>query len=206
MSIISPENVTGISVFCKTPHLIDDAYSSFRKFYPKNPLIISNGLAGDETTRILKLLEVSDNNLSVLCFEENIGHGPGMHDALLKTGTPAAYIFDSDTRIDFPVIEPMLQAINKPLWYAIGSLGAVNNAGFAGKPDSAIPYIHPAIMMVNVAEYLQYHPFIDHGAPLLKTMIDISSKGHSEKLIHFPVRKYVWHGWKGTRNITGKYK
>lgn len=198
---------TGISVACKTPELIQVAYLSFRKFYTA-PLIIVNGLAADDdmTTRLLRHYERRDPRLTVIYRPDNVGHGPGMNLALRACKTPVAYVFDSDTRMDIPPVGAMMEAAARvPAWYAVGSVGAVDDKGYAGKPESYIPYVHPAIMLVNVLAFRAGAGFIDHGAPVISAMKELHAAGRSGELVHFPVRDYVFHGWRGTRMVTRRF-
>lgn len=198
-------DVTVISVVCKTKELFKVAYESLRYYYPNINFIIINGLAGDKCTDYLDSIKANDTNMELFKFEHNIGHGPGMHAALCfaKDKYKYAYIIDSDTRQEYPVIEEFLK--RKPeKFYAMGSVGTVNDKGFAAKEDSCIPYLHPSIMFLDIEYYFKRRPFHEHGAPILNAMKDLHKRNESDMLIKFPVRDYVFHNWRGTRNITRK--
>jgi hypothetical protein len=200
------KEITAICVVCKTKELFEICYNSFRKLYPYTNLIVINGMAGDDCTTYLDSIASSDVNLKLFKFKNNIGHGPGMHAALCFANTlyKYAYIFDSDTRQDIPILEEFYK-IKTEDFYGIGSVGKVNEKGFGAKDDSYIPYVHPAILFLHIESYFKYAPFHDHGAPILNAMKDLYDKKQSDKLINFPVRKYVFHNWRGTRNVTRKY-
>lgn len=198
--------VTVISVVCKTKELFKICYESVRYFYPSINYIIINGLAGDSCTDYLDEIAKEDKRLAVFKFKNNIGHGPGMHAAICfaKSVCKYAYIIDSDTRQESPIIEEFMK--RKPEnFYAMGSVGKVNDRGFGAKEDSYIPYVHPAIMFLNMEYYFKRRQFHEHGAPVLNAMKDLHSRNESDMLINFPVRDFVWHNWRGTRAVTGMY-
>ena len=200
------KEITVISVVCKTQELFKICYESLRFFYPNIHYIVINGLAGDKCTDYLDNIAKEDKNVELLKFQHNCGHGNGMHTALCvaKDKYKYAYIIDSDTRQEFPIIEKFINEIYRP-FYAMGSVGKVNDRGFGAREDSYIPYVHPAIMFLNIDYYFKRRQFQEHGAPVLNAMKDLYDRNESNMLIKFPVRDYVFHNWRGTRNITGKY-
>jgi hypothetical protein len=204
-------DVTAVTVVCRTKDLFKIAYGSFRRFYPDVPLLVVNGLAGDECTSYVESAQKTDHNLRLIKFRHNIGHGRGMHVALQRVATPYAYIFDSDTRTDAPVLEPMLErASRQGDFYAVGIVMDVDRRGrntylSEAQPGVSIAYAHPAVMLLNLKQYWAHQPFFEHGAPALNAMVDLHDAGRSDLLIDFPVADYVHHEWSGTRKVTKRY-
>ena len=184
------------------------AYESFRRFYPEVPVLVVNGLAGNETTAYVNDLKRTDPNLRLVRFRHNVGHGRGMHVGLQRVKTAYAYVFDSDTRMDAPVLEPFLHAAaERDDFYAIGGVGHVDRRGVdTFRPEAqtgvAILYVHPAVMLLNLERYWDYRPFFEHGAPVLDAMLDLHDRGRTDLLVGFPVAEYVFHQWAGTRKVT----
>jgi hypothetical protein len=204
-------DITAVTVVARTRDLFEVAYGSFRHFYPDVPVLVVNGLAGDECTVYVKSIKRTDPNLRLMEFRHNIGHGRGMHVALQHVSTPYAYVFDSDTRMNAPILKPMLQTVaDLDDFYALGGVGAVDRRGIStrspeAQPGISIPYVHPAVMLVNLRRYGDYRPFCEHGAPVLDAMIDLHDSGRSDLLVNFRVTDYVYHEWAGTRKVTKRY-
>ncbi len=204
-------DITAVAVVCQTKDLFKVAYESLRRFYPKVPLLVVNGLAGDDCTSYLESLKRTDANLRLMKFRYNIGHGRGMHVALQRVRTPYAYIFDSDTRMDAPVLQPMLETVSRlDDFYGVGVVMHVDRCGIntylpEAQTGISIPYLHPAAMLLNLRRYRQYRPFFEHGAPALSAALDLYDTGGADLLVDFPVADYVHHEWAGTRKVTKRY-
>lgn len=210
--------VTGLMVCYRTPKLVENAYSSYRRIYPDVRLVIvNNSESGDPCTYYIKSLK-SELNI-IIHTGSNIGHGPGMHVGLKYIRTKYALIFDSDVVFKNDVITPMLDKINDNS-FGVGKIVHVDLNGdnvtprytnekaaqyyrLYGGVKTSIPYLHPFCHLLNIANYRKYKPYIDHGAPCIETMIDIHKKGRSKSvLLPFnEIEKYVNHKWKGTRSI-----
>ena len=122
-----------------------------------------------------------------------------MDVALKQCPTERALIFDSDIEM---MVEGSIEEMDELLSdddYGIGEICYTNKEG--RNVDAGIKYLHPYYMMINTKQYDKYHKFVHHGGPCYKTMIDIHEKGHSSKLIDFPVKDYINHDWKGTRDL-----
>ena len=135
----------------------------------------------------------------------NIGHGPGMHLALLSCETDFLLLFDSDIEMKKPCIEEMLKLMRDNT-FSIGEIQRVHKSSYGiefSKDDYDIPLVHPYFHVVQLKEYFKYLPYTQSGGPVGLSTLDIYSKHLGDKvLIDFPVRENVYHRWGGTRSRT----
>ena len=197
------QDVTVVMVMYKTVDLFRIAYGSLRKFYPALKIVVVDGSGGDSCTKYLDQIERSDPNFMLLKFDYNIGHGRGMHVGIVKAQSEYVLLLDSDTMVKRGgFIEEMKKMMRKET-YAVGHVQSVNAGGIATKKDG-LPYIHPSTCLLNRWNYMKFQPFQAHGAPCVFAMMDIHSRGLSEKLLRpFDVAEYVRHDWNGTRGKFG---
>jgi GT2 family glycosyltransferase len=187
--------ISAATVQYDTPDLVLRAYESIRAFYPEIIITIIDGSSNapikeDKYTRVYKM-------------DYNIGHGPGMHLALINSDTKYLLLFDSDTELKKPCIDDMLSCF-KDSEFAVGEIQIVDKSAYGiefSEDMYTIPLVHPFFHIVNVEEYFNYLPYSQSGGPVGLTTLDIYSRRLSDvKLIDFPVRKYVNHLWGGTRS------
>jgi len=198
--------VSGMMVVFKTKDVADKAYRSVRRFYPDMRLIVVEGSGkGHECRKHFDALSQSDPNLLVLRYDYNVGHGRGMHIGMMTAQSEYVFVFDSDMEmVRHGAIEEMVAKASKSTW-GIGKVVDVDDAGFNvdSSPDS-IRYVHPYAMLVSRRRYMFCMPFINHGAPSLRAMINIKERGLSKKILtNFPIDNYVKHEGKVTRSKFG---
>lgn len=198
-------NLTIITVNYRTPDLIRECVQSFKIFYPKiDYLVIDNGeckssinwLRGLEDTGTIQLIE----------NEQNIYHGPALHQGLRYIYTDYAFLLDSDTRTEKDgFLEEMLEQFERDnKLFALGWLRKVNDGGVQDK-NGKINYIHPFACMLNVNIYRQLKPFANIGAPAINTMRDATRNGYALK--DYPIANFIHHKVAGTRGyFAGKWK
>jgi GT2 family glycosyltransferase len=198
-------NVEIISVHYKTPEYIYEQYESIRKFYPFFKYRIIDG--SDDNKKYFQDLESKDNNFIVERKGFNIHHGPGMDYAIKTSKMDYLLILDSDISLKSPPIEEMLNIFKG---YSVGKKLIMDSTGHEHpqKPERPIQnfiyeYIHPYCMLISKKRYLDFHPFVKHGSPCIKSMIDIHNKNKQNELVDFDIKKFVNFRTKGTRDKWG---
>ena len=58
-------------------------------------------------------------------------------------------------------------------------------------------------MLINKEEYIKHKPFVKHGAPCIKSMVDLHFKKLMNTLSHFEIEDYVNLRIRGTRSKWG---
>ncbi|KKN42139.1 hypothetical protein LCGC14_0716430 [marine sediment metagenome] len=190
--------LTGITVVYNTKGLIDRVIKSVRKFYPELPLIIVNGSTPGHKCDIYLKSNPYDN-CTIYHIGSNIGHGRGLNYGFSKCKTKQALLFDSDIEMKKGGIIEKMQANLKDSSYGIGEICYTDKNG--RNVTIGIPYLHPYFMLINKIQYLKYKKFIKHGAPCIKTMLDLYEQSKSSMLIEFPVKDFIKHDYRGTRNL-----
>lgn len=178
--------MTGIVVTYNTREIARRAIESIRKFHPALPLIIVDGSSSNDPCYGY-VRSLREQNTTVYQPGYNIGHGKGMHYALEHCRSETALVFDSDIVMTRSPVCNMLAMMDEKI-YGVGWIYHVGEDGFDyGDPTrihkKKIPYLHPYFMLLNVKMYFQFHPFVHHGAPCYKAMVDIYEKGLSEKIL-----------------------
>lgn len=220
------ESVTGIVVTHNTKELIERAFVSIRKFHPTMKIIIVDG--SDENDACYKYIcSLADKYTRVFHVEENIGHGKGLCLGIEYVDTPFILVFDSDTEMLKSPVQAMLDMVEEDTY----GVGYTEKTAFDGyeygckashKGQGWMPYLHPYFCLIQLKEYKKYLPFCHHGAPAVNTMLDIYSKGLSQKVIkEFPglghsagkgwvwkgePREFIRHDTYGTRGVRVKKK
>lgn len=178
--------ITGLVVTYNTKALFKTAYESLRAHLPQLPLIIVDG--SDEFNDCHTYVKSLAGGLNtVYQVGYNIGHGDGMHYGLRRITSKYVLVFDSDIEMLKSPVDEMLAVMDKET-YAAGWLYYVGRDGYDyGTPNKGhstpIPYIHPYFMLLNLAQYNNFAPFVHHGAPCYKAFIDIYDKGLSGKVL-----------------------
>lgn len=196
-------NVEIVSVHYKTPDYIYQQYASVRKYYPSIPYRIIDG-SDDKQTYFLDL-EEKDKNFRVERMGYNIHHGPGMDYAIRTSSSDFLLILDSDVTLKADILAPMFDRFSG---YAVGRKRIVNRLGmqnweipWIGKyfPKSfKYTYIHPLCLLISKEAYLQFKPFLKHGAPCVDAMMDIYKQKKTHMLCGFPVENYINVKYQGT--------
>jgi len=190
----------------KTPDLIARCVNSFRTYYPNIKLILIDNSKYDISSKWIYQFAEEDQNTTCLFNTFNMHHGPSMDTGIKLSPLPLVFIIDSDVVITKPnLIEDMYKVIATTKdWLAIGWITPINHKGFdvpRNKPH--IPYCSPQCMIVNKETYLQYPPFIKHGAPCINTMKHIKIHKLDHQLIHFNWKEYAAHLRGGTQKRFG---
>jgi glycosyltransferase involved in cell wall biosynthesis len=180
--------MTGLVVTYNTRALLQRAIESVRLHHPQLDIIIVDGSASDDPC-FAYTSQLRKNPLNkVYQVGYNIGHGQGMHFGIERCDDTEVLVFDSDIVMLRSPVSAMLSLLD-PSAYGVGWLTAIGRDGFDyGTYDRhfnepAIPYLHPYFMLLNVQQYRRYAPFVHHGAPCYKAMIDIFDRGHSSRAL-----------------------
>jgi hypothetical protein len=179
--------LTAIVVASNTKNLLKTAVESFRKFHPDISLIIIDGSdPGSECYFYAKTLRSEVTEVVVCGY--NIGHAGGMNAGISLVTTKYALLFDSDAEMIKSPVESMLNMMEEDT-FGVGYIIEIGSDGYdygtwphhlAEKP---IKYLHPYFQLINVANYRKFTPYIHHGAPCYKTMVQIAQLGLSDKIL-----------------------
>lgn len=200
MTVDAAPQVTVVSVNYRTPDLITRAVTSFRKHYPRVPLLlVDNGSGDDSVDRLVELQAAHPDVTDIILNDANLHHGPAMDQALRTATSPFVLLLDSDVVVrSSGFVEAMLRALTDlPRSYAVGKRTWMNRRGFdVEESPRATPYLRPICLMVRRPVYLTLPPFRRHGAPCLANMRAAHRAGL--QLIPFPVEDYIEHDGRGT--------
>jgi hypothetical protein len=198
-------NIEIVSVHYKTPEYIYEQYESVRKFYPSHKYRIIDG--SDDKKKYFEDLESKDPNFSVERKGYNIHHGPGMDYAIKTSKMDYLFIIDSDISLIKPTIEKMMEVFKG---YSVGLKLIMDSTGHEHyqkperpKENFIYEYVHPYCMLISKKRYLDFHPFIKHGSPCIRAMIDIHNKKKQEELVDFKIQDFINFKKRGTRNKWG---
>lgn len=185
-----------------TPKLVKRSLCSILQFYPTIPIIIIDNGSGHDSVKFIKKWAIKRENIRAIMNTTNLGHGAGMHQGIALANTPYVLTFDTDCTLKKPgLVEAMLPHFKKTMTYAVGAKIKVNDFG-ANVEKGGHKYIHPSVMMLDVAKYNTLPPMIYHGAPCLTNMLH-AKKIAGYSLVGFRVQKYVNVEWAGTRKLFG---
>lgn len=192
------ENVTGIIVSYNTKDLLKNCYESIRNFYPYLKIIIVDGsLPDNDCCDYVKSL--AGRFTEIIRLSENIGHGKGINIGVANCLTEYFLLIDSDIIMNKRSIEKMMHIFTKSKnIYGVGQIVPVDKNG--SNMDGGIEYLHPHFCIIKKSLYEKFSLAVHHGAPLLKSMLDLS-KQKKIGLIHFPVENYITHLGRGTRKL-----
>jgi glycosyltransferase involved in cell wall biosynthesis len=201
------DNITTLTVNFKTPDLLEDCLTSFRKRYPGIPYIVVDNGGCQQSVELLRKMQETDRALTVIWNNKNAGHGMALNQGINLVTTRFVFLLDSDTRCNKAgFLEKMLELFDKdPLLFAAGWLRYVNDSGVAyrngSEPKNAIKYVHPYACLMNRWKLWLLPKFTDGGAPAINMMrAAVQMKYNVES---FPVEDYVWHKIAGTRGMFG---
>ena len=182
--------MTGLVVSYNTVGLLQRSIESILKFHPDLPLLIVDG--SDKNNPCYKYVEsLRSEQIRILQPGYNVGHGRGMDMGIKIIHTEYALIFDSDIVMIKSPLSQMLEMM-EPDTFGCGWVTEIGIDGYDygtfqhQEKDGPVKYLHPYFQLINVANYKKFVPYCHHGAPCYKTMIDIRSKGLSDKILkHF---------------------
>jgi glycosyltransferase involved in cell wall biosynthesis len=188
------ERITAICINYNTPELIQRAYESFRIFYPDVPMIIVDG--SDDGLCKPYLDSLPDRNLEIL-HTPNDGHGPGLKLASEHAETDYLYYMDSDTEmIAGGMLEDILSLFGENEIYGFGRIEHIQGNGHL---HGKYRYLHPSVCVIKKSQYKKFSPPINHGAPMIRAMLEIHALGIQHQLLRaYPVEDYVKHYQRGT--------
>ena len=180
-------DITAITVVCNTPLLIQRMYKAFRKYHSLMKMIIVD--CSDKGNACQKVLNtICCEETTVYRANKNIGHAKGLNFAISKSTTPYVLIMDSDTEMIKSPVREMADLIGNN--YGVGWITEVGKDGYDfgtwAYHKTPVKYLHPYFALINVEEFYKHPPFVHHGAPAYKAMLDLHLKKQSHKLINFP--------------------
>ncbi len=180
----------------QTPDLLENAVTSFKRFYPEvHTVIVDNG-SKDESSNVIRKLYKEYNLCESLFLKKNLGHGPAMHAIIERAEYEFYFFLDSDTvtkRGGF--LEKMLVEFDDPSVYGVGEVGLFNKRGFFDE-ESGISMLIAAYMLIRSYFYQKLPPFEHHGAPVAQNFYEASKKGYH--MIDFPIEQFITHLHCGT--------
>lgn len=196
-----------------TPHLLARAVESLRGFYPDiSIVIVENGSPDASLNTIMGLKSEYGNIITSIEHPHNVGHGPAMHDAIMKSFFPYIFTLDTDCKVmKGGFLELMLEKFDyNPRLYAIGWLRWANEIGVSLvesetaklTPETQrnyIPMIHPHAMLLDRRKYLTLLPFDYSGAPCFNNMRHAACRRYT--VASFRIDDYVKHLGAGTRRM-----
>ena len=185
----------------QTPDLLDEAVRSFHQHYPEVRLLVVDNGSQDDSPDLVRRLEAELASVEALLLEENVYHGPAMHEALVRLETPYVYIFDSDTVTrEGGFLEAMHEglAADERL-YGAGQVVRANRRGF--RDERGAPVLASAYMLLRRDLYHQFPPFVHHGLPALFNFTAAHESGY--RLLPFPIERSVDHLGRGTAERFG---
>lgn len=189
------EGITGITVSYNTEVLLKQSVESIRKFYPYFNIIIIDGSPVRSRCWTQAGL-MKDDHTAVVQTGINIGHGNGMHAGFEMITTEKALIFDTDIIMFRPCLEMMLEKFKKGTY----GVGFIIKELRMSKWTRPMRYLHPFFAIIDVKQYWNHERFVHHGAPCHRTFDKMSLNGAKKKLVEFPVKNFVEHLGRGTRN------
>ena len=197
------KNVTAVIVNYQTPLLLDDAVSTFKKFYPSVNLLIFDNGSRDNSPEVIKSLQKKFPDSIQAHFEpENIFHGPALHKSISElVQNDFCFFLDSDTvtkKKGFLEKGVKILASDKKN-YALGRMIKTNYRGF--KVPDGTPIVVTPYLLMKTRPYAEVPPFIHHGQPVLHNFREAQKQGM--KLIDFPMHDYIDHLWRGTASKYG---
>lgn len=211
-------NIVALTVNYNTPELLDRMLTGLRKFYDFPVVVVD----GSDNAHYHQAIDVVNhhNYVEMHHFNHNIHHGPGLAYGIVNIKSERILTIDTDIEfINGGIVERMDKEL-KDSSYGIGDVQTVNYNGFntTGKivPGdlTAIPYLHPAFMLINRSVAIVWGLPTKHGAPMIHAMIEIHADKrddllqHAEYITHDFREKdkvYISHDWRGTVDKTGGY-
>lgn len=187
-------DVTAIIVESNTLALTRDCIESLQRHYDLDRIVVDNYSTDGSREMVINALQRRGD--MVVLNERNIGHGPGMHQALTLCQSRYALLLDSDCVI---LAAGWLEVMLRESAYAIGKQFNIDAGGIIRNQGE--PYIHPACMLLDVAQYLILPPFNHHGMPCILNQRAARRAGY--RLVDIDTDSFVRHLWAGTRRVYG---
>jgi glycosyltransferase involved in cell wall biosynthesis len=191
-------NITALTVSYNTKDVLQKTIESFREYYDIPLIVIDGSPEGSECYEYVK-----DLDCRKVQFGWNVGHGRGMDIGINLAETKYVVIFDSDIEIIKPPIEDMMKLFKEDT-FGVGWLYDVQpfevygvNLSRWGDMPCMVPFFH----IINRYNYMKFLPYIHSGAPCVLTMCDIFDKRCEDTMIDFPIKEYIKHPWRGTRDL-----
>ncbi len=178
-------DITAITVSCNTKDLLMKSYTSFRLHHPDIPMVIIDGSARNNPCFLYSSSLKSDKT-QVINYGKNIGHGLGMDYGIEQIKTPLTVIFDTDVIIKKSPLLQMVQLMDDST-FGVGWITEIGKDGYDfgtfKHHKNPIKYLHPYFHLINISQYKKYYPYVHHGAPCYKTMVDIYNRGLSDRVL-----------------------
>jgi len=193
-------NVTAIVVSYNTHALMRNCYNSIRKFYPTMPCVLVDG--SDPKNDCYDFVRTRNKIYNkIFNLKKNIGHGPGMKLGIEHCETEYFLLIDSDVTINKAgIVEQMLSYFEQFDLYGVGQVMQVNEIGM--NVEKGIPYLHPHFALISKSKYSAHDYIINHGAPMLRSMISLNERGG--KLQNISFGNNITHHERGTRKLNPK--
>jgi hypothetical protein len=199
--------ITALTVNYNTPDLLENLLSSFRKFYDIDFLVID----GSNELNYEKIKGFANKyNATIIHFNFNIHHGPGMDYGIRNIKTEQILLLDTDVEILRGGFIEDLQTKLLPESYGIGCVGTVNENGVDA--PTGYRYLHPSCALINRDVVLKYPMPVRHGAPMIEAMKARAPVQHeqwvADDLVHSFKKdtlnnKFIIHLWSGTCRMGG---
>lgn len=201
-------NVTVVIVSLNTYELTRRIADGLVWHYPDIPLIMIDNGSIDQTVDYVRACGAARKETECIFLPQNVGHGPALHMAAMKATTPYLFTLDSDCAIQKGgFLERMVEHFTDESVYAVGDLLYVRSSDceqatrtFQEWPEFT-PYVHPYMGLYRLSMYKQLQPFIRHGGPAIRNMVD--ARAHEWKCVNFPIQDYISHLGGGTWQLYG---
>ena len=187
----------GLAIACyNTPEHIRTAVNSVFR-HVDNVMIIDNSSPDDLCVAVCdELAELP--NVEVIHIGRNIGHGPAIALALECLKNELIIIMDSDAELlDPSLIDDMRKAMQEGI-YGAGDVFVNSSYGYN------VPYLVGHFCMIRRRYYFEHYPFINNGAIMIYTMVDIMGKKRLANIKDFNER--VFHEGRATRKVAGNWR
>lgn len=212
-------DITALSVVCNTTDYVRKMYRAFRHFHPGMKLLILDNSDKDNDCQMY-LNKIASTKTFIYRFNKNMGHGRALNYGISKVSTPFVLIMDSDTQIIKSPVKEMLQMMDRDT-YGVGWVTEIGKDGYDFgtwkhhmKP---VRYLHPYFCLISRYWFYEFPPFVHHGAPFYKTMVEIDRQKKGRMLKQLPglnghtegkgmnwegtPSEYVLHPFGGTRKV-----
>ena len=193
------DKLKAATVHCNTPDMLFEAIDSIQQFYTELVICVLD----NSTFHLENTLGNNYRKYDLVSMGGNIGHGPAMDWAIHNLDAEYLLLFDTDIVMKKPCLEKMLVMFDEDT-FGVGEVNydkqSVYNVRF-GDGSEDIPVLHPYFHLVQTSVYREFLPYVQNGGPCFLTALDIFSQRKTHILKNFPVRDYVDHRHKGTRDV-----
>jgi len=186
------QTITGVVVNNNTPQMLQRAIRSVWAHYPDMNMIVIDNAAPRHRKDI--------GRLKFQWNKDNLGHAKGISQGMNRCFTDYIFLFDSDVVMTkHGLLERCLAAGGNRPWYGAGEVKLdrekMHNCGI----EHEMMYLEPYCCLLDCDEFYKYRRPVDHGSPMISTMLDMAQKGHNHKLVHVDPRPFVIHEWLGSQ-------